>query len=651
MTVTPEIVPINWVIETNKRTNLQSSDRVLIGVSSNGASMYTTVGELLQMVSGVTVVNRGNWAPGTTYNPGDYVVAESSGTAGVDSLWFLIGLEDYTSNTEPNTDLTHWSELQALKGDTGPDGPEGPKGDPFTYEDFTPEQLAGLKGETGDSAWMPSFRVVIDAVNLDSEGQTRDVLEIYDWFGGEGIKPTITGFLGASGIVANIVNGVNIRGSRGAVGETGEKGDKGDKGDKGEMGDGLKFDETGPLSGRGAYDSEAPGFVYLADDEGKFYVRLDPTGWSQGVDIGAVTQTLSQPAIGQLAISGGNTVDLNTVNMSGNQTGIAGNKEWTGQHFFTSNLSRSGEAGTDRGINFRTGTTSRWLLRANSTPENGGDTGSDFALSRYSDTGSFLGNAFVVSRSNGAFTIPNLSGTGNGIVGVNASGMLTRANVSDSATNKSVAQRTATGQLKASDAVANDDLVTLSQVNTRFSNLSTVASSGDYDDLSNKPTIPDPQVNSDWNAATGIAEILNKPTLGTAASKDVGVTEGDVVEVQAGGKLPALDGSNLINLPIPSTWKGFKEVTYPYVVNPADDGMIVRVSSYGTSTISLADWDDLPIGFSVIFIPASGTITIQAGAIVDAPSGVTGTGITTITNYPLTPRFTKINATNWTFLT
>lgn len=37
--------------------------------------------------------------------------------------------------------------------------------------------------------------------------------------------------------------------------------------------------------------------------------------------------------------------------------------------------------------------------------------------------------------------------------------------------------------------------------------------SGSYNDLTNKPTIPAAQVNSDWNANSGIAQILNKPTL------------------------------------------------------------------------------------------------------------------------------------------
>ena len=48
--------------------------------------------------------------------------------------------------------------------------------------------------------------------------------------------------------------------------------------------------------------------------------------------------------------------------------------------------------------------------------------------------------------------------------------------------------------------------------------LATVATSGDYDDLTNKPTIPAAQVNADWNASSGVTEILNKPTLGTAAA-------------------------------------------------------------------------------------------------------------------------------------
>lgn len=48
--------------------------------------------------------------------------------------------------------------------------------------------------------------------------------------------------------------------------------------------------------------------------------------------------------------------------------------------------------------------------------------------------------------------------------------------------------------------------------------LATVATSGSYNDLSNKPSIPAEQVNSDWNATSGKAQILNKPTLATVAT-------------------------------------------------------------------------------------------------------------------------------------
>lgn len=48
--------------------------------------------------------------------------------------------------------------------------------------------------------------------------------------------------------------------------------------------------------------------------------------------------------------------------------------------------------------------------------------------------------------------------------------------------------------------------------------LATVATTGDYDDLSNKPSIPAAQVNSDWNAVSGVSEILNKPNLATVAT-------------------------------------------------------------------------------------------------------------------------------------
>ena len=46
--------------------------------------------------------------------------------------------------------------------------------------------------------------------------------------------------------------------------------------------------------------------------------------------------------------------------------------------------------------------------------------------------------------------------------------------------------------------------------------LATVATSGSYNDLDDLPTIPAAQVNADWNASSGVAQILNKPTIPAA---------------------------------------------------------------------------------------------------------------------------------------
>lgn len=47
-----------------------------------------------------------------------------------------------------------------------------------------------------------------------------------------------------------------------------------------------------------------------------------------------------------------------------------------------------------------------------------------------------------------------------------------------------------------------------------------VASSGSYNDLTDKPT-PIDQVNSDWNATSGVSQVLNKPTLFSGVYADL----------------------------------------------------------------------------------------------------------------------------------
>ena len=75
---------------------------------------------------------------------------------------------------------------------------------------------------------------------------------------------------------------------------------------------------------------------------------------------------------------------------------------------------------------------------------------------------------------------------------------------------------TASQFLKADGSVDNNTYLTQHQDISGKANtedLANVAFSGNYNDLTNKPTIPAAQVNSDWNATSGVAKILNKPTI------------------------------------------------------------------------------------------------------------------------------------------
>jgi len=51
--------------------------------------------------------------------------------------------------------------------------------------------------------------------------------------------------------------------------------------------------------------------------------------------------------------------------------------------------------------------------------------------------------------------------------------------------------------------------------------LATVATTGNYNDLINTPSIPAAQVQSDWNATSGLAQILNKPILFSGSYSDL----------------------------------------------------------------------------------------------------------------------------------
>jgi hypothetical protein len=94
-----------------------------------------------------------------------------------------------------------------------------------------------------------------------------------------------------------------------------------------------------------------------------------------------------------------------------------------------------------------------------------------------------------------------------------------------------------------------------------ISGLATVATTGAYSDLSGKPTLATVATSGAYAdlsgtpslatvATTGAySDLSGKPTLGTAAALDVGTTALKVVQLDASARLPAVDGSQLTNLP------------------------------------------------------------------------------------------------------
>ena len=120
-------------------------------------------------------------------------------------------------------------------------GPKGDKGDPFTYEDFTAEQLASLKGEKGDKG---------------DKGDT----------GEQGLQG-IQGPKGDKGDKGD-VGPQGPQGEAGPKGDTGEQGPQGEKGDKGDIGpQGPKGDDglTTQVRVNGTTYTQVNGLITLPD--------------------------------------------------------------------------------------------------------------------------------------------------------------------------------------------------------------------------------------------------------------------------------------------------------------------------------------------------------------------------------------------------
>lgn len=124
------------------------------------------------------------------------------------------------------------------------------------------DEVQGLLDQalTIGSGWAPAIKVIAD-------GAEREVLEIYDWIGGTGVKPA-AGFVGSTGIVPTADEAINVKGTAGNDGSS------------------FTVSEVGLFADRDDFDGMSAGFSYLATDTALLYIRIGPSGWSDGVPFG-----------------------------------------------------------------------------------------------------------------------------------------------------------------------------------------------------------------------------------------------------------------------------------------------------------------------------------------------------------------------------
>lgn len=140
--------------------------------------------------------------------------------------------------------------------------------------------------------------------------------------------------------------------------------------------------------------------------------------------------------------------------------------------------------------------------------------------------------------------------------------------------------------------------------------LATVATSGSYNDLTDKPTIPAAQVNSDWNASAGVAAILNKPTLSSVATSG---SYNDLTDKLVAGTNITIDANNVISATgggtaqVNSDWEATSGVAE--ILNKPTEKTLV-----GGSNVSITEDNDT--------VTISAVAAAQVNADWDATSGV-----------------------------
>lgn len=151
-----------------------------------------------------------------------------------------------------------WSVIANIKGPQGDAGTAGTN---------------GTNGSNGDNGWTPVISIVTDSA--------RRVMQIVDWVGGAGTKPSVTNqFVGASGIVSSAASAVDIRGPAGADGATGATGPSN-----------LPMTSVSAARTIGSGDKGTCLFHPTADTSGRTWTIDNTSSWTNGDTVSFLNQS------------------------------------------------------------------------------------------------------------------------------------------------------------------------------------------------------------------------------------------------------------------------------------------------------------------------------------------------------------------------
>jgi len=146
----------------------------------------------------------------------------------------------------------------------------------------------------------------------------------------------------------------------------------------------------------------------------------------------------------------------------------------------------------------------------------------------------------------------------------------------------------------------------------------------DYNSLINKPTIPAAQVNSDWNASSGLAQILNKPTLFSGSYTDL-TNKPTIPAAQVQTDWNAVSGLGVV-LNKPSIFSGsYTDLTNKPTIPAAYSATSINALS-DVDTVSIAPTAGQPLVWNAVssnWVPGSvvaGSLSTLSGVTITSPT-------------------------------